>query len=89
VHIQFTYTGPERDLSWAILYGNCGAASMMVMPLSGFPEIDLSAGGTAEINAQISTEFPVSGQYRLEIYKDRVGGEEAVVACGELKYSRS
>lgn len=86
LHLKFSYTGGENDLSWAILYGPCGTASLPVIPLSNFPEIDLRAGGNAEINTTITLEFPFSGTYHAEIYKDRIGGEEAVVACGDLKY---
>lgn len=86
IHLKFSYTGSENDLSWAILYGTCGTASLPVIPMSNFPEIDLRAGGNAEINASLTLEFPFSGTYHAEIYKDRIGGAEAVVACGDLKY---
>lgn len=86
LHVKFTFTGPEHDLSWAILYGTCGTASLPVIPLSNFPELDLSAGGSVEMNTTLTLEFPLSGTYHAEIYKDRIGGEEAVVACGDLKY---
>ena len=88
LHVKFTYSGPEQDLSWAILYGTCGTASLPVIPLSNFPELDLSAGGNVEVDATLTLEFPLSGTYHAEIYKDRIGGEEAVVACGDLKYVR-
>lgn len=86
LHLKFAYSGPEQELSWAILYGACGTASLPVIPLSNFPEIDLSSGGNAEVNATVTLEFPSSGTYHAEIYNDRIGGAEAVVACGDLKY---
>lgn len=86
LHLKITYTGPENELSWAILYGTCGTASLPVIPLSSFPEIDLRAGGNAEVSATVTLEFPLSGTYHAEIYNDRVGGADAVVACGDLKY---
>ena len=87
LHLKFAYSGPEQELSWAILYGTCGTASLPVIPLSNFPEMDLIAGGTAEVNATLTLEFPLSGNYHAEIYKDRIGGPEAVVACGDFKYT--
>ncbi len=86
LHVKFTYSGPERELSWAILYGTCGTASFPVVPLSNFPELDLSGGGRGEVNTTLTLEFPFSGTYHAEIYKDREGGAEAVIACGDLKY---
>ena len=88
LHVKFTYSGRETELSWAILYGTCGTASLPVIPMSNFPELDLSAGGSTEVNTTLTLEFPLSGSYHAEIYKDRIGGEEAVVACGDLKYVR-
>ena len=87
VKLSFSTTGVERDLSWAILYGRCRSASLPVAPLSSFPELDMSGGGSATVSVTLSLDLPAKGLYHVEIYKNREGGEEAVVACGELKYS--
>lgn len=86
VSLAFTYAGTERGLSWAILFGSCGNSSLPVIPMSTFPELDVSGGGRAQITATISLEFPTSGAYHIEIYKDRTGGSESLVGCGNFKF---
>ena len=85
VNLVFTYAGSERDLSWAILFGNCGTASLPVIPRSSFPELDVSGGGSARVSAALAVELPTSGAYHIDIYKNRHGGAESVVGCGDLK----
>jgi hypothetical protein len=87
VNLVYNYSGAERDLSWAILFGNCGSATLPLMPMSNFPELEVTAG-QANFNSVLSLEMPVSGEYHVEIYKDRRGGEESVVGCGNLKRTR-
>ena len=86
VNLAFTYTGPEHDLSWAILFGRCGSASLPLIPISNFPELEVAGGGRTQVTATLPLEFPTSGAYRVDIYKDRLGGAQSVVACGNLKY---
>ncbi|HEY4956061.1 MAG TPA: hypothetical protein VII02_14370 [Gemmatimonadaceae bacterium] len=86
VNLVFTFGAPQRNLSWAILFGTCGSASLPLIPISSFPELEVGAGGRAEVNATLSLEFPTSGTYHVEIYKDRQGGIESLVGCGNLKY---
>ena len=88
VNLTFSYTGPERDLSWAILYGTCGSASLPVVPLATFPELNVGGNGRGQVNGTIAIEFPVRGTYHVDIYKDRTGSLEAVVACGNMRYSQ-
>lgn len=87
VDLTFTYGGQERDLSWAILFGRCRSASLPVLPISAFPELEVTGGGAARATANLQMALPTSGQYHVDIYSDRIGGEEAVVACGDFKYS--
>ena len=87
VELTFNYGGKERDLSWAILFGRCRSASLPIAPLSSFPELNMTGGGPVHVTATLATELPHRGQYHVEIYRDREGGEQAVVACGEFKYS--
>ena len=87
VELTFTYGGQERDLSWAILFGRCRSASLPVAPLSSFPELNMTGGGTVQVTARLAIELPHRGQYHVEVYRDREGGEQAVVACGEFKDS--
>jgi hypothetical protein len=78
VNVAFAYDGPEHFLSWAILFGGCGTASLPLETLSSFPEIDVSSGGRGVVNATLFIEFPESGTYHVEIYKDRRGGPRIV-----------
>ena len=86
INVAFTYSGPERDLSWAILFGRCGSASLTLLPKSSFPELEISGGGKAQLSATLSVELPTSGLFHIDIYKDRTGGAESLVGCGNLKY---
>ena len=87
VNLTFSYTGPERDLSWAILFGTCGSASLPVVPLSNFPELNVSGSGRGQINGTIAVDLPATGTFHVDIYKDRTGSIEALVACGNMRYS--
>jgi hypothetical protein len=87
VDLTFTNGGDEKDLTWAIILGRCRSAGMPIAPVSSFPEIDASGGGAARVRATLSIELPKSGQYHIDVYKDRAGGEESLIACGDLKYS--
>jgi hypothetical protein len=86
VNLVFTFAAAQRNLSWAILFGTCGSASLPLIPVSSFPELEVGAGGRAEVSATLSLEFPTSGTYHIEIYTDRQGGPESLVGCGNLKY---
>lgn len=86
VNIVFTYEGTEHSLSWAVLFGPCGGASLPLIPISSFPELEVSVGGRTQLNAEISLELPNSGMFHIDIYRDRRGGAESVVGCGNLRY---
>jgi hypothetical protein len=58
-----------------------------IVPISSFPEIELTGGGAARVQAKISFELPTRGQYHLNVYKDRSVDEASVVACGDFRYS--
>lgn len=87
VNVQFSYGGYERVLSWAILFGNCGTGSMPLMPVSNFPEIEVTGTGHATIEATLPMEMATSGTYHIDIYSDRQAAAESVVGCGNLRYS--
>jgi hypothetical protein len=87
VDLTFTYGGTERELAWGIFLGRCRSASMAIVPISSFPEIELTGGGAVRVQAQLSFELPKSGQYHLNVYRDRSGEESSIVACGDFKYS--
>ena len=88
INLTFSYSGPERDLAWAILFGPCGSASLPLIPMSNFPELNVNTGGRAQVNATLSVELPASGTFHIDIYKDRAGAVESVVACGNLRQGR-
>ncbi|MEO8577864.1 MAG: hypothetical protein ABI556_14240 [Gemmatimonadales bacterium] len=88
VNLTFSYSGPERDLSWAVLFGPCGNASLPVVPVSTFPELNLSGSGRGQIGGTIAVALPVSGTFHVDIYKDRTGSLESLVACGNMRYAR-
>lgn len=88
VRIDFTYSGSARELTWGIFFGPCGNASLPVVTLSDFPELEMSNGGRTQIVAALSTELPTTGAFHVEIFKDRSGASEFSVACGNLRFNR-
>ena len=86
--IEFTYSGSARELTWGIFFGPCGNASLPIVTLSDFPELEMSNGGRTQIAAAISTELPTTGAFHVEIFKDRSGDREFSVACGNLRFNR-
>lgn len=86
--IEFSYTGSARELTWGIFYGPCGNASLPVVTLSDFPELEMSSGGRTQIVASISIELPTTGAFHVEIFKDRSGDPEFSIACGNLRFAR-
>lgn len=86
--IDFTYSGSERELTWGIFFGPCGNASLPIVSLSVFPELEMSSGGRTQVVAALSTELPLSGAFHVEVFRDRTGDPETSVACGNLKFNR-
>jgi len=87
VDLNLAYGGAEPDLSWAILYGRCGSASLPVVAKSNFPELDVRGGGIVKASVSLALEFPTTGAYHIEIYKDRTSENDSLVACGDMKYA--
>ena len=87
IDLSFNYGGTERELSWSILLGACGAATLPVVPMSILPELELNGVGAVKLTATLNTEMPTSGTYHIDIYRDRSGDVETLVACSNLKYS--
>lgn len=87
IELTFTYTGQERTLSWAILPGSCGTPALPVIPISNFPELNIGGGGRAQVTASLPLELPAGGSYHIDIYRDRRGGTDALIACGNLRYA--
>jgi hypothetical protein len=87
IDLSFNYGGTERELSWSILLGACGAATLPVVPMSILPELELNGVGAVKLTATLNTEMPTSGTYHIDIYRDRTGDVETLVACSNLKYS--
>ena len=88
VNLVFTYAGAERDLTWALISGSCGVAALPLIPLSNFPELSVGSSGRAQVTATLPIDLPTTGTYHIDVYRDRSGGPESLVACGNLRYSR-
>ena len=88
INLVFTYTGTEKTLAWAILPGSCATPALPVIPMSSFPELNVGGGGRAQVTTSLPVELPSSGAYHIDIYRDRRGGTDALIACGNLRYAR-
>ena len=86
VDLTFTYSGPERDLSWALVAGNCGMAALPLIPMANFPSLNVGSGGRAQVTATLPIDLPQSGTYHVDIYKDRSGNAVSLVGCGNFRY---
>lgn len=86
--IDLTYSGPSRELTWGIFYGPCGNASLPIVTLSDFPELEMSSGGKTQVLAVLSFDMPTTGAFHVEVFKDRSGSSEFSVACGNLRFDR-
>lgn len=86
VNLAFSYGGEERALTWAILFGACNSASLPVLPKATFTELEMDTGGRVTVKADIPLELPRSGNYRVEIYRDREGTNDSLVGCGNFKF---
>lgn len=86
-NIVFNHSGSDRFLNWAIHSGSCGSPSLPLLPISNFPELQVGGGGRAQVTAQIPLEFPVTGEYHVNIYKERQQTRDALVACGNFRPS--
>ena len=87
INLVFTYTGQERALAWAILPGSCGNPALPVLPMSNFPELNVGGGGRAQVTTSMPIALPANGTYHIDIYRDRRGGQDALIACGNLRYA--
>lgn len=87
VNLTFTYAGSERDLNWALVSGSCGMASLPLIPMANFPELNVGSGGRAQVTATLPIDLPATGTYHVDIYKDRTGGAASLVGCGNFKYN--
>lgn len=86
MNLIFTYTGQERTLAWAIIPGSCGNPALPVLPMSNFPELNVGGGGRAQVTTSLPIALPATGTYHIDIYRDRRGGQDALIACGNMRY---
>jgi hypothetical protein len=87
VNLVFTYAGQDRDLYWALVTGSCGTTALPLLPLANFPDLNVGSGGRAQVTTTLPIELPATGTYHIDIYRDRSGGPETLVGCGNLRYS--
>ena len=89
INVNYTSAGTsDRYLNWAILPGRCGAGSLPVMPISNFPELTVGGDGRSQVNVELPFEFPMHGDYHINIYHERQQTLDQVVACGNLRPSK-
>jgi len=87
--VVFTHSGNERFLSWAVLVGSCGSPAVPLLPVSSFPELQVGSGGRSQATVALPIEFPVGGNYHINIYRERQQSLEGLVACGNYRRARA
>ncbi|HVF41110.1 MAG TPA: hypothetical protein VM939_14505 [Gemmatimonadaceae bacterium] len=85
VSVIFNHSGSDRFLNWGIYPGTCGSPSLPVIPTNNFPELQIGGGGRAQTTADIPFEFPTTGNYHINIYRERQQNLEGLLACGNLR----
>jgi len=88
INVNYSSGGTnDRYLNWAILPGRCGAGSLPLLPISNFPELTVGGDGRAQVNVVLPFEFPMRGDFHINIYHERQQTLDQVVACGNLRPS--
>jgi hypothetical protein len=88
INVNYTSAGTsDRYLNWAVLPGRCGAGSLPLLPISNFPELTVGGDGRSQVNVVLPFEFPIRGDFHINIYHERQQTLDQVVACGNLRAS--
>lgn len=75
-------------LPWTISPGRCGSrVQFLVQPMEVAP-LELRSGGNAELSWSGPLPLAANGSFQFVVY-DRGVREQDVVACGNLKYTKS
>ena len=86
ISVNYTSAGTsDRYLNWAVLPGRCGAGSLPLLPISNFPELTVGGDGRAQVTVVLPFEFPMRGDFHINIYHERQQTLDQVVACGNLR----
>lgn len=79
--------------TWAIVPGSCGSDAAPILPISTFPVMELGGSGSATVTSQIHWDFPMTGNYHVNVYRGGLMNAEsrsiaAILACGNLKFQK-
>ena len=81
IHISNATPGGVHP--WAIRTGLCGNENPVLGDASAYPNLKVDNDGTAQGGATLSTPFPTSGDYSLEV-RASPSNMGTVIACGNL-----
>ena len=68
---------------WSIRAGLCGGENPVFGDAAAYPNLKIDNDGTAQASANISTPFPTSGDYSLEVRASPTN-MGTIIACGNL-----
>jgi hypothetical protein len=81
IHISNATPGGVHP--WSIRSGLCGTENPVFGDASKYPNLKVDNDGTAQGGATLSTPFPTSGDYSLEVRASPTN-TGTVIACGNL-----
>jgi hypothetical protein len=81
IHISNATPGGVHP--WSIRTGLCGNENPVLGDASAYPNLKVDKDGTAQGGATLSTPFPTSGDYSLEV-RASTTNMGTVIACGNL-----
>jgi hypothetical protein len=81
--IHLSNATPGGVHPWSVRVGHCGTENPVFGDPSSYPNLKVDNDGTAQTSATLSTPFPTSGQYSLEVRASPTN-MGTVIACGNL-----
>ena len=75
---------PESLYGWRIDSGTCEQDGLLQGGIASYPLMETDEAGAATEDALLSNKFRPGNRYAARIYRPLEGGEQEVVACGDL-----
>ena len=81
--IHISNAAPGGQHPWHVHVGQCGDNGPIFGAASDYPILHVDKDGTAEATANISQNYPTSGQYYINVHAS-VNNMGTIISCGNL-----
>lgn len=88
MRINLTISAPGHEssiLTWAILPGPCGTASIPVLSYQQFPILEVGNNGRGQVSAELPMRLEVTAGYHANVYYRRGVEMSDVLTCSNLR----